>query len=142
MSDSIYSGKLRVRVAGLLIEDGKLLLIKLHSPVSNSDIWTAPGGGVEFGETMEKALTREFQEETGLRIRVAELLHINELIELPYHAIEFFFKVTKESGHLKLGSDPEHSQDEQILEEVRFFGKDELSELPLKPEALKTLSIF
>ena len=142
MSNSIYSGKLRVRVAGLLVEDGKLLLIKLHSPVSNSDIWTAPGGGVEFGETMEEALTREFQEETGLRIRVGELLYINELIELPYHAIEFFFKVTKESGHLKLGSDPEHSQNEQILEEVRFFGKDELSEIPLKPEALKTLSIF
>ncbi len=142
MSNSIYSGKLRVRVAGLLVEDGKLLLIKLHSPVSNSDIWTAPGGGVEFGETIEEALTREFQEETGLKIRVGELLYINELIELPYHAIEFFFKVTKESGYLKLGSDPEHSQNEQILEEVRFFGKDELSEIPLKPEALKTLSIF
>lgn len=142
MSSSIYSGKLRVRVAGLLVTDRKLLLVKLHSPVSSSDIWTAPGGGVEFGETIEDALKREFNEETGLSILVGDLLHINELIEPPYHAIEFFFKVTKISGHLKLGSDPEHSQDQQLLKEIGFFEKGKLSEIPLKPEALKTLSIF
>ncbi len=142
MSDSIYSGKLRVRVAGLLAEDGRLLLIRLHSPVLNSDIWTAPGGGVEFGETMEEALKREFLEETGLSIEVKKLLHVNELIELPYHAIELFFEVKKVSGKLTLGYDPEHNEENQLLKEIRFFEKDELSGIPVKPEVLKTLSLF
>lgn len=142
MSDSIYSGKLRVRVAGLLAEGGRLLLIRLYSPVLNSDIWTAPGGGVEFGETMEEALKREFQEETGLSIEVRKLLHINELIELPYHAIELFFEVDKVSGELYLGQDPEHYSENQLLKEVRFFEENELSGIPVKPEVLKTLSLF
>ncbi|MBO6525311.1 MAG: NUDIX domain-containing protein [Balneolaceae bacterium] len=142
MSNSIYSGKLRVRVAGLLLEDEKLLLIRMHSPVSDSDIWTAPGGGVEFGETLEEALKREFQEETGLSITVKKLLHVNELLELPYHAIELFFLVEKLYGELRLGSDPEHNKEDQLLKEIRFFREDELSGIPLKPDELKTLSLF
>lgn len=140
MSGFIYAGKLRVRVAGLLVEHGKLLLIKLHSPVSGSEIWTPPGGGVEFGESMEETLTREFLEETGLKVDVGGLLHINELIEQPFHAIELFFAVTNRSGELKLGHDPEH-KDEQLLKEIRFFGGYEIAEIPLKPDALKKLPL-
>lgn len=114
----------------------------MHSPVSDSDIWTAPGGGVEFGETLEEALKREFQEETGLSITVKKLLHVNELLELPYHAIELFFLVEKLYGELRLGSDPEHNKEDQLLKEIRFFREDELSGIPLKPDELKTLSLF
>lgn len=33
-----------------------------------------PGGGLEKGETSEECLTREFQEETGYRIRISNYL--------------------------------------------------------------------
>lgn len=137
MSDSTYTGKLRVRVAGILIEDGKLLLVKLHSPVSNSDIWMPPGGGVEFGESLHDALKREFKEETGLGIKVGSLASINELLEPPFHAIEFYFFVEKIDGKLELGSDPEHSSDTQLLKEVQFFNVEALSSVPLKPSFLR-----
>ena len=141
MSDSIYAGKLRVRVAGLLVEHGKLLLVKLRSPVSDSEIWTPPGGGIEFGESIEDALKREFLEETGLKVDVGELLHINELIKHPFHAIELYFEVKNRSGELKLGHDPEHN-DNQLLKEIRFFERREITDIPLEPGALKKLPLI
>jgi 8-oxo-dGTP pyrophosphatase MutT (NUDIX family) len=40
----------------------------MHIPDSDLDIWLAPGGGVEAGESAEDCLTREVFEETGFRI--------------------------------------------------------------------------
>ena len=132
-SESVYSGKLRIRVCGLLEEQEKLLLVKIHSPVSNSEVWIPPGGGVNFGESLKEALKREFLEETKLEIQVGELLHISELIEPPFHAIEFYFSVNAIKGDAELGSDPEHSKDDQLLKELRFFTHDELSKLNCSP---------
>ncbi|GAB5407921.1 MAG: hypothetical protein BalsKO_02860 [Balneolaceae bacterium] len=137
MNDSIYAGKLRVRVSGLLIEDRKLLLARLRSPISNKDIWTPPGGGVEFGEPIQKALKREFEEETSLSIKVGKLTHINELIEDHFHAIEFFFLVEMIGGDLKLGVDPEHDSEFQILKELEFVSLSEIKNRDVKPDFLK-----
>lgn len=137
MSDSIYSGKLRIRVSGLLVKDGKLLLARLRSPISNKDIWTPPGGGVEFGEPIKTALQREFEEETSLKIRIGALAHINELIEGPFHAIEFFFWVEEIGGELKLGEDPEHDLESQLLKELEFVKLTEVRNREIKPDFLK-----
>lgn len=134
----MYSGFIRQRVAGILEEEGKLLLVKLLSPVSNQEIWIPPGGGVEFGEPFHQALNREFSEETSIQISVCELLHINELISGKFHVIEHFFKVKKESGTPKLGIDPEHPKDQQLLSDIGFFSREQLQKLNCKPEYLKT----
>jgi len=64
--EEVDSGKFRFRpsVYGILIEDNKILLSKQW------DGYDFPGGGVEIHETLEKALVREFFEETGLRVEV------------------------------------------------------------------------
>lgn len=134
---SIYSGKLRVRAAGLLLTDEGLLLAELHSPASNELIWTPPGGGVEFGESIKGALKREYKEETGLDVSVDELIHINEFIQSEFHAIEFFFKVSNAVGTMKLGSDPEYSAENQILKKLSFFKQEDLSEINIKPVFLR-----
>ena len=93
-------------------------------------LWSPPGGGVEFGQSIIETLENEFLEETHLKVRVQEYLFTNEFIDQKHHAIEHFFSVTRLSGEPKLGNDPELSPERQILSEVRFFGKEELDELP------------
>lgn len=136
-SNSIYEGKLRVRVAGLLRRGHELLLVKIDSPVSNQELWMPPGGGVEMGESLHQALKREFEEETNLIVEVGELRLINELIEGKFHAIEFFFDVQEIDGELKMGKDPEHESDQQILMDIGFFAQDEIEKLSVKPDFLK-----
>ncbi|HAK60056.1 MAG TPA: hypothetical protein DCO77_06685, partial [Nitrospiraceae bacterium] len=43
---------------------------------NESGRWEFPGGGVEFGETLEQALVREIREEYGFAIEVEELLDV------------------------------------------------------------------
>jgi len=59
-------------VAGILIEDGRVLLAQRTPEQSYPLCWEFPGGKVEEGEQPEAALVREFGEEMGFAIRVKE----------------------------------------------------------------------
>ncbi|MDX1903006.1 MAG: NUDIX hydrolase [Thermonemataceae bacterium] len=115
----VFGGKLRLRVSGILIENEKILLVK-HQMSENSHLWSPPGGGLQFGESIKNCLKREFAEETGLSISVGNFLFINEFLEPPLHAIELFFEVKTENGKLEKGIDPEMNEETQIIKEVAF----------------------
>jgi len=119
--------------------DSSLLLLKQRVPTRENPIWMPPGGGVLVGETLESALTREVMEETGLKVLPEKLVWIHEFIETPFHAIEFYFECSIVGGMLKLGNDPELPDNEQVLLDVEFVSADQLPELPVFPEFLKTI---
>ena len=116
-----YSFKTRVRVCGLLIQENKLLLARHVAAFGGGDFWMPPGGGLNFGEKVRDCLKREFKEETGLTVDVGRFLYLNEFLHEPLHAIELFFEVKLTDGELALGSDPEHTAENQLLAEVRFL---------------------
>ncbi len=80
MSNQPFAGRVRVRVNGLLVKDRTLLLVKLNSKTRPEPFWIPPGGGVEFGESMEDTLVREMKEETGLEVNVGNLRYTSEYI--------------------------------------------------------------
>lgn len=137
MSDP-YQNKLRLRACGVLVEHGSVLLVELRSPVSDQWVWTPPGGGVCFGDSIEATIKREFLEETGLEVEVGEFLFRNELIEDPFHAVELFHMVRKVGGELSIGSDPERSPEDQLIRDVRFIETYKLREMNVVPEYIRT----
>lgn len=134
---SAFSHEVRLRSCGLLVESDTILLARIHSPVNDERIWTPPGGGVMFGESLADCLQREFAEETNLEIEVKDPLHINELISPPFHAVEFFFEVSRKAGEIKRGSDPELDNSRQILEDLQWIPFSDLPDLNFAPSTLR-----
>ena len=124
-----FGHKLRIRVCGILIENDSILLVKHHSIGESNILWAPPGGGIQFGESTEDALIREFKEETGIEIYIDTFLCVREFLAPPLHAIELFFHVKKKHGDLTLGYDPELSPENQIITAVEWFTFNALNQL-------------
>lgn len=56
--------------AFVLNQAGELLMIRR----TDNDLYALPGGQLELGESLSEAVTREVREETGLTVRVTELI--------------------------------------------------------------------
>ena len=82
------------RVAGICLQNGKVLL---QTTTGEDHSFAFPGGHVEFGETNEENLMREFKEEIGADIRVGELKWVAEVFfpwgEKPCHQICLYYMV-------------------------------------------------
>ncbi len=65
----------RIGVYGIAIKEDAILLIAKGDTGAYKGKWDLPGGGIEFSETPELALQREFLEEVGMRFKKMELFH-------------------------------------------------------------------
>jgi len=68
-----------VGVGGVIIVQGRALLIRRGSEPLLGE-WSIPGGMLELGETLEQGVARELLEETGLTVRVIELIEVFDRI--------------------------------------------------------------
>ncbi|HET7682752.1 MAG TPA: NUDIX domain-containing protein [Marmoricola sp.] len=68
----------RLAAKALVRRGDRVLLARLSSYAVETGSWTLPGGGVDHGESPERALVREVEEETGLRATVGALLGVND----------------------------------------------------------------
>lgn len=127
-----FGNTLRVRVSGICVEGGKILLANHRLLRKDAEFWSPPGGGMEFGQSAEENLKREFLEETGLTVSIQNFLCIHEFIQPPLHAIELFFEVKIIRGTLKTGIDPEMGKEDQIIQNVCFMDFEKL--LGLHPD--------
>jgi 8-oxo-dGTP diphosphatase len=122
-----YGNKTRVRVCGLCCS-GKDWLMVNHKGLTDHNFWAPPGGGVDFGDSLEQALKKEFLEETGIEIKLIELLFVTEHIEKPLHAIELFFLVEQTGGKLTVGRDPETHL--RVIDNVAWLPNSSIGALP------------
>ncbi len=79
----------KIRVVGAMIERGGRYLITQRPPTATLPLlWEFPGGRVEPGETDEKALARELDEEMGIEVAVGDrVVHVEHAY--PAYDIDF-----------------------------------------------------
>lgn len=87
---------------------------------SYADQWCIPCGYVEWDEDVRAAAEREFEEETGLRVRAGRVVAVHSNFHNPaQHTVGIWFAGTV------LGGTPQASDD---LKEVGYFRLDRLPE--------------
>lgn len=124
----------RLAVRALILRDARLLLVNAYPGSRGSDLWCAPGGGIEAGSSLPDNLIREVHEETGLTIAVGPLALVNEFHdpESGFHQVELFFRADIVAGELSDGwEDPD-----RVVSRRRFFTPAELDGIRLKPDSL------
>lgn len=100
----------RVRVAAYAVvrdEDDRVLLCHIHPSVGVGDVWTLPGGGLDFGEAPAKAALRELEEETGFVGEIERLIEVDDRLFTStdsgdrMHAIRIVYAVRIVDGALR-----------------------------------------
>lgn len=74
-----YPTRPYLAVSAAIFRDGRVLIVRRAQPPARG-FYTLPGGGVELGETLERAVVREVREETGLDIEPLALAGYRQVI--------------------------------------------------------------
>jgi len=123
----------RLAARALILHEDRLLLVNAWGG-GTSDLWCAPGGGVERGTSLPANLAREVFEETGLTVAVGDPALVNEFHDPngSFHQVDLYFRCTITAGALSPGwRDPEG-----VVTERRFFSRADLSGIRFKPDSL------
>ena len=82
--------------------DGRVVLIRRgKEPLRGR--WVIPGGTVELGETLQEALVREMQEETGLVVRPREVVLVFDRIQREGPTVEYHYVIVDYALRLRVG---------------------------------------
>jgi 8-oxo-dGTP diphosphatase len=131
-----------VGVGGVIIDNGRALLIRRGSEPLRGE-WSIPGGTLELGESLEEGVRRELREETGLAVRVLELIEVFDWIfpddgalpsereqRLRFHFVIVDYLCERMGGEPRAGSD---------VTDVVFASEDELPQYHLTETATRVL---
>lgn len=130
---------IRLSTRAVLLHRDRLLLVNAF-PGEASDLWCAPGGGAEPGQSLPDNLAREVHEETGLTIAVGAPCLVNEFHnpDQGFHQVDIFFRCTLFDGQLS----DDWQDPEGVVHRRRWFSFPELATIRLKPDSLPQVAFF
>lgn len=135
VSSRTYPDRPIVGVGAVVLRGRQVLLVRRASDPLRGQ-WSLPGGMLELGETLREAVQREVLEETGLRVRVDNVLEVFESIipdadgRTQFHYVLIDFLCHTQSDEPRAGSD---------VSEVAWAGVDELQRFGLSDNATSVI---
>jgi len=129
----------RVRAAVILVQDGKILLVKHVDPSTGDTWWIPPGGGLlPQDRSIVDCAVREVFEETGLDVAVGKLIYLREFVEEPpaVHHVELFFLAKEFAGQLTMEHIKGKGPDEDFIRGLGWLGREEMQGRTVYPEHL------
>lgn len=128
---------IRLAVRAVLVHRGRLLLVNAW-PGGQSDLWCAPGGGVEPHTSLPDNLVREMLEETGLTVAVGAPCLVNEFHDPArgFHQVDVHFRCTLVAG------DPDGAWADAggVVDRRRWVTRAEIGGLRVKPDSLAAVA--
>ena len=129
---------------GLIIKDNEIVLIKKANGPYKGKL-DLPGGTIEHGETPEKTLVRELQEEVGIDVKKLSLIDANSvLIEWMHrgeveqiHHIGIFYNIISYDNEIKNTLKITEQNDDSLG--ALFYKINQLSEKDLSEIAVLAL---
>lgn len=127
----------RVAVRGVLVRDGRLLLVNAW-PGTTSDLWCAPGGGVEPHTSLPDNLVREMVEEVGLTVAVGAPCLVNEFHDpgRGFHQIDVYFRCTLLAGD----PDGPWTDPDGVVNRRLWVTQGQMAGLRVKPDSLAAVA--
>ena len=126
--------KIDVRPATITIYKNEVLVV--NSIYGNEKYYLFPGGGINFGETIEEATIRETFEETGIKVKIIKLVYINEYInskDKSKRVLNIFF-LAEPIGETKIKP---MTNDNGKIKRAEWIKIEDLKKIDLKPEIIK-----
>lgn len=119
----------RVRSRGVIIHDGKLLVVRNSG---GRDFYALPGGHVDSGENPKECIERELIEELGVKPVVGRVLYVYTYVNKDgVHAVEFFFEIT--NGIDYLAHEEREKTHAHEIDDTRWISShDDVRMLPLE----------
>lgn len=114
--------KLYVSAKAAIMRDGKVLLMKESTQAGRSKVgqYQFPGGRIEEGEAFTDGLKLELKEETGLRVKPAQLITVREwwpiVKGVKLHIVAIFVACEIEDGDIIIS--PEHDDFAWVAKEA------------------------
>lgn len=115
-------------------DQGLVMVEQMHR--QDGQILIFPGGGLQPGESIFRAVKREVEEETNLIVQPDKIVYLRETLNQGNSGIEFYVLCSLLGGALSLGNDPELAEGKQILQAVRVVSWVELENNQWYPEEL------
>lgn len=122
---------MRNRGSAILIKNNKVALIKR---TRNGQVYYVfPGGGIEKGETPEKATIREAMEELGVRIRIESFFD-----RVHYNGTQYYFLASIIGGTFGTGTGDEFKESARGLYKPIWIDIAGLASMDVRPKKISS----